>query len=540
MVTIYVNHLGFTPGGAKFCLLGGPRGGDFTVCELESGLAVYSGQFNPAPGDFGMYCAGDFSDFEQPGVYILRAGMEHSQPFRIAADVYQEALEKVNGYFKLQRCGDSTQGWNGPCHLDDGKRGDSGEHQDVSGGWHDACDLRKWVGATIYGMLGLAKMDEFSPGVEEELRWGNRYFLAMQEPAGYLMNYIGGDYFVHGDNNRWTDNIADGRDDRVIDVNPCDPLPQWVFVQAESILAARLKSSDPGYSLMCLSAARRCAGWLLKERQPYAAAELGAGISALLALRRASGDEELMGVIVSLAERLLSLQVTRQVDSHSIVWGFFWQRKEGISPSMVEPYKDIWGGCWPLIGLCDLLEEFPEHEQAPAWKESIRLFCEHYLQALAGRNAFAIVPYGLYRNDPGGRRSLGRFGFRYFYEENPGWYVGINSNLASTGIGLLKAARLLKRPDWAALAQRQLDWIVGVNPFNASTIMAVGYNNPQHMFGGEYDPPTPFLPGAVMNGISGDGQDMPQLKPGSYQECEYWTPMVCFSMWLLQDLQAKT
>ena len=115
-------------------------------------------------------------------------------------------------------------------------------------------------------------------------------------------------------------------------------------------------------------------------------------------------------------------------------------------------------------------------------------------------------------------------------------HVGYNA-LAAGGVALLKAARLLSRPDWAALAQRQLDWILGCNPFNASTVMAVGYNNPQHMFGAEFDPATPFLPGAVMNGISGDAEDKPQLNPGSYQECEYWTPMVAFTLWLMSELR---
>jgi hypothetical protein len=87
------------------------------------------------------------------------------------------------------------------------------------------------------------------------------------------------------------------------------------------------------------------------------------------------------------------------------------------------------------------------------------------------------------------------------------------------------------------MAQRQLDWILGANPFNASTVIGAGYNNPQHMFGAEFDPPTPFLPGGVMNGISGDSHDSPQLRPGSWQECEYWTPMVAYTLWLLSEFR---
>ena len=57
------------------------------------------------------------------------------------------------------------------------------------------------------------------------------------------------------------------------------------------------------------------------------------------------------------------------------------------------------------------------------------------------------------------------------------------------------------------------------------------------VFTGQFAPATPFLPGAVTNGISGDAEDKPQLNPGSYQECEYWTPMAAFTLWLLSELR---
>jgi hypothetical protein len=81
-------------------------------------------------------------------------------------------------------------------------------------------------------------------------------------------------------------------------------------------------------------------------------------------------------------------------------------------------------------------------------------------------------------------------------------------------------------------AQRQLDWVFGFNPFDASTAVGIGCNNPQHFVQGGFEPPTPFLPGAVMNGISGDEDDTPRLRPGDWHETEYWTPMVCYTLWL--------
>ena len=86
-------------------------------------------------------------------------------------------------------------------------------------------------------------------------------------------------------------------------------------------------------------------------------------------------------------------------------------------------------------------------------------------------------------------------------------------------------------------AQRQLDWILGVNPFNSSTVEGFGHNHPGHFANSnEFRPPTPRIPGAVMNGIGGTADDQPDLYDGSYHTAEYWTPMVGYTIWLMAEM----
>ena len=59
------------------------------------------------------------------------------------------------------------------------------------------------------------------------------------------------------------------------------------------------------------------------------------------------------------------------------------------------------------------------------------------------------------------------------------------------------------------------------------------------MNGSEFNPPTPVLPGAVMNGLGGTADDQPARYDGSYHTAEYWTPMVSFTMWLMAELQSQ-
>lgn len=538
---VYVNHLGFVPNAAKWVLLGGALETDFVVREQASGRVVHKGRLKRVEGDLGTYAAADFSALVRPGTYVIEADRERSHPFAIDPAVYASTMKQMVSYFTIQRCGDTDRGWNGRCHLDDGLRSDNRQHHDAEGGWHDACDLRKWVSATLFGMVGLARLkDVANPPwdrgeILDELRWGNRYFLKMQEPAGYVMNHCGGDYYVHADNNRWTDNVADGRDDRMIDTRPCDTIAQWLFVLAQAATARLARPADAAYADRCRGAAERCLAWLTAAERTETADELGAALAALVEMHRATGEARLLELGAGYAARLLALQVTRPEDSRSPVWGFFLSGGDGAAA--LEPFKAIWQGCWPLLGISDLAAYRPNHPEAPAWREAVRLFCEKYLEPMTARNVFGIVPFGLYRAKPAGGRWIGRYWYRWFMEPSPAWCVGINANLASAGVGLARAARLLENPRLAALAQRQLDWILGVNPFNASTVVGAGHNVPQQMMGTEYYPPTPLLPGAVMNGISGSAADEAQLSPGTYQECEYWTPMVGFTMWLMAELR---
>jgi hypothetical protein len=120
---------------------------------------------------------------------------------------------------------------------------------------------------------------------------------------------------------------------------------------------------------------------------------------------------------------------------------------------------------------------------------------------------------------------------------NGKWWVGNNANLAGTGVALVKAARILGNHGLAALAQRQLDWVLGANPFGVSFMVGIGHAHPpEYIFTG-FQPRTPRILGAVMCGITGDETDRPDLHPGSWHTCEYWTPMLAHLIWLMKELE---
>lgn len=536
---ILINHVGFAPKAAKIALLRGPVSGAFTVVDTADGQIVHRGTLQPRGGDLGHWSMADFSTLEKPGRYQLVVGNVRSATFDISADIYQPAIEAAVRYFAIQRCGDSKTGYAGPCHLDDGVRRDNHQRRDVTGGWHDACDVRKWVTATIYGMIGLSRtLAVLGPQrlnrdrIVDEMRWGNQYFLKMQEPDGYVMDWCGGD-----DGNDFTDNRPGTADDRLITVDPAEVPAQFNFVRAQAAMASLTRADDPAYAAACEAAGERCLHWCREWRNPQTATSLAAGVLASCAMAELRGEGQPSQTSIEYARRLLALLVTKDNSDPAII-GHFRERPDDDQPS-----RQIMHGNLPLQALGALLRQFPAHELAPTWRSALRLHADHLL-AMADRSAFETIPFGLYAGqDPGGGRRIGRYWYRYFMKPHgetkaADWWVGINAHLASNGVGLMEAATLLEDPRLARLAQRQLDWILGVNPFNASTITAIGRNQPRLFVTSEFKPPTPLIPGGVMNGIGGDERDQPQLASGSYHTCEYWTPMVAYAMWLMAHLQA--
>jgi hypothetical protein len=572
-VDLWINQAGYVPAAGKTVVTKGLLNGTYEVIRLENQQVVFTGRFTPGACDFGDYSTGDFSAVTQEGHYYIKSDTLRSWPFQISGTVYRSPIDLLVGYFSLQRCGPSTTGYLAPCHLDDGARLDNGKHQDVTGGWHDATDLRKWVNGTIPGMIGLSGtyelLAENDPGKEtvyDELLWGNRYFLNMQEPQGYVMYHIGGEVKKAYDSNRWTDNeigeeggelhfvrptagalaadtsnkeiellVFGTNDDRVIQTQPADLITQYHFIASEAVMA-RITKNDPAYSERCLQAAIRCFAWCQSEDTVLKAGIAGASMQAAVELYKATKQNIYRDFAAQKASLLKGLQADSRDGS---IGGFF-----HTSSSNPEPYKNAFKVHLELIALCDLVQTFPRHGDAALWKKMIADYVR-YLSFFSGRNSFGVTPYGLYAAmDPGGNRKAGDYWYRYFMPVGreqwwTRWWVGLNPYIALSGVGLMKAAAVLDDPALKTVAQRQLDWIIGANPFGSSAIVGVGHNQPPYFqwSAGAFRPSTPVLPGAVSCGPGGTYEDLPYFYPNSPMgQSEYWTPAVAYTLWLMAEI----
>jgi hypothetical protein len=538
--TVGVCHVGFHPEAQKRVIVRDQSLRNFLMYDISSGPVFHLERpLLPISSELGPAVAGDFSDITRQGLYQIRAGDELSPPFFIRPDVWRRFLPVVVSYHHAQRCGVGVPNVHDICHLDDARRRDNGVHVDTVGGWHDAGDLRKWMDATMmnaFGLLAIARhlgpaWDLAGSGVkplEEELRWGNSYFLKMQDADGRVWADVAGG--VNGDNsdNHWTDNISGTADDRYL--NPAKHgLIQAMFTAMQSMYAQQFKA-DSDYSSRCLSAATRC--W---NANPHGGdtVELGWWTLAAVETYRATRNEQVLHAAEQLATALTGLQI--QIAGNDGIRGFW-----PMSANNPEPYKNAVHGALPAFAILEAARVFPKAAAAKRWRDAAHLYIQDYVIPMCHRSAYALMPFGLYRGSPTPERyrpMQGDLTYRFFMPvRKQFWWQGLNAHLASHAVLLATASAEFNQRPWRDLAYRQLEWIFGVNPFGATLASGVGVRNPY-----PHSRYVGVIPGGIMNGICGNLNDEPILDTsfaGSWRTNEYWSPHAGYFEWAQAILES--
>ena len=536
--TINCNHLGFRLRvGSKSLVvraLASPAPTEYQLRDVSEGDFGFTRPLKKESGsDFGPCLTADFTDLERPGLYQIMIGDERSVQFAIRDDVWRRTLPKAVGYYRYQRCGVEVPGVHPACHLDDARRRDTGEHVDTVGGWHDAGDLRKWMDVTMLNGVALLNLYKNNPlprhgdptheQILEEVRFGNRYFLKMQDRDGKIWADVAGG--VNGDNsdNHWTDNIIGTPDDRYLNPEKRSGTAA-VFATLEALAAQCYAASDPAYAHQCLDAATRA--WQAFGA-PALTEDLGWWALATAELFLATGAGVYKSHAQLLGRDLLKRQNTEHLAGQREVRGF-WMQGDA-------PYVDVVNSAVPPLALLKLHDTFPDAPDRSKWLDAVRLHADEYLLPMSSRNAYRIIPLGVYVGSPTPekyRPLAGNLTYRNFQQTRRGfWWLGANCHYASNALALAGLAR--QRGDagkpYVSLAYRQLEWIVGANPFASSMMTGEGMRNPfpHSRFVG-------LIPGGIMNGIAGNMNDEPILDLEytlDWRTCEYWSPHVAFYIW---------
>lgn len=517
-VRIHVNHIGFLCRARKWFVMDYVEG--VTAFEVQDmGLpaneslggyedweCIYRGILEPSRTDMGTCWVGDFSAVEKPGIYriVVKDIDARSYQFMISDGAYSKLPRYFLDFIHDRRSGAFSNDWRRVSHLDDALRSDNGEYVDVSGGWYDAGDLRKWM--TMSNLPAIAFSDMYERGyfpwnhfADEhvadndwvtETAWVIPYLLKMQAPSGYFYEGVGlggaarrlpgmtwwyeNHSGCYGDNsdNRFTDNKVLSGDERKVrtDYNPMvQYITQYILLRSARTVAP----VDAELARRAVAAAQK--SWEYAWSAPIDE-ERASDLTATKAWKLLAAVELCKrglipaSVLEEETEVLLDLQDRR--------YGFWY-----YDVSKESPYRGIQHSAQPLIALCRVYQHSPSEVLNRKIEEAVNRHWEQYVLPMSRTNPYRIIPYGCWfkpaTEDYYRRTPQGLF-YRFFMPDCSVQKVnhGLSGHWTSWAHGLALAAQVFGNRDMEQMAWAQLYWLMGGNQLDSCLISGVGYNNP--------------------------------------------------------------
>lgn len=218
---IRINQLGYLPQATKVAVMISKDAAtlkSFKIVDAATGKTVYKSSSVKPMGKLGEMSATfrlNFSNFNTPGTYRIKAGETLSSAFPIGGDVYKGTADYILNYMRQQRCGYNPFEKDS-CHTKDAiivyHPTKAGQHIDVRGGWHDAGDLLQYTPTSanaIYQMMFAYEQnpeafeDHYQanglegsngiPDIVDEIYWGLDWLDRMNPEPGELYNQIADD-----------------------------------------------------------------------------------------------------------------------------------------------------------------------------------------------------------------------------------------------------------------------------------------------------------------------------------------------------------
>jgi len=534
--------------------------GRFQLIDKVSNGVVYEGRINTKKTRIGSFETIDFSDFKKEGEYIIRVGNINTQPFYINKNIWDNSAWRVLNFIFCERCGYPIPGKHGACHGDLNATYD-GKIFPFNGGWHDAADMSQQVlqsGEIIYGLLEMANRakekgnKQLSIRLQEEAEWGIDCILKARLGDGYRAQTWG--------TNLWTDGLIGTKDDssrrrRVRIHNRA--FENFVFSGVEAYAAMSIKD-DAMLKEFLKKAAREDFAFAKKRFDSLGYKDIssigGGGDHAAMAsnsqysanisfaasqLYKLTGDKYYADEAAKAIQYTLQCQRIDPLGDKDKLRGFFYR---DLNKKSIVHYTHQSRDAVFMEALTALCESQPNHPDYKKWADAIRLYGNYLKTIMQYVSPYGMVPSGVYHVDEVKdslnfyKVQVGIFkGAAKDYKEQlengvkldnehylrvfPVWFSfkGNASVHLSTGKAAARCGKFLKDKELMNIAEQQLFWIVGKNPFGQSYIWGEGSNYPQLYVA---------LPGETVGGIpvgmqskfNGDEPYWPQVNTATYKE----------------------
>jgi len=504
-----------------------------------------------------------FTDYDVSGWYRLQIGDRSTQPFAIGDDAYLSAAWKTLNFFYLERCGMHIPGVHTECHLDVLSVHPDGRTLPVAGGWHDAGDVSQGLDNTVesaYAMLELAavmkkKEQSLYARLLEEVRWGLDWIISTRFGDGY--RHVGCLIGI------WTNNVRGDHDD--ITAHAVNKASNNLIAAAVCAKAAQaFAEEDPIFSDVCRRVAIEDFAFgrtkieeevQTKVPQKQEIIVLGQAANAGYELFKLTEEEQYLEFAATYAKLIMACQQQEPREDFLIpLSGFFYESQERLTICAYNhrSYEHL-----PLQALSRLYQIAPYHPDAELWKKSMEHYADYIKTTADMVEPYRVLPNAIYELDNCDLEGLyhegEQVGLPTLEEYNAQVLQGIKLNdthyirrfpvayqfrgFHATLMGKAKAIAFINEalPDRALkeIATRQVEWILGYNPFALSSVYGEGYDyHPLYVAFSDQ------LVGAVPVGFETfenlDEPFYPMQNAPTYKEV--WVHTTCRLMWLIGDV----
>lgn len=480
------------------------------------GKIVFEGDIKEEATTLGKFGLIDFSAFNRPGEYQLKAGNVVTPTFRIGERIWEDSQWKVLNFIFCQRCGYPVPGKHATCHVDLMSRHD-GRSISYAGGWHDAGDLSQQTlqtGDVTFALLeAYNKLKDKNPTLaarlREEAQWGVEFMLKNRYGDGYRASSVG--LLI------WQDGVFNTLDD--ISSVRVQNLAFDNFLHAGyEAYASMTLSNDPMMQEYLLKVAEEDFAFAMEKykkdgfggfihfyEHSYNTSEsqymatISWSASQLYKLTKKAYYAE---VAAEYIRYTLDCQRTEPLKDKDNTRGFFYRDKSRksivhyIHQSREQVYMQA------MTALCATQQGHPDYQR---WVNSIQLYGNYLKGIMKYTQPYGMIPSGVYHAEeykdstnfyalhlfpPTDARELYseqikkgiRLDKEHYMKRFPVWFSIFNGNTAihlSTGKAAAICGNFLKDKELLDIGLEQLYWTVGKNPFGQSLIYGEGHNYPQ-------------------------------------------------------------
>jgi Glycosyl hydrolase family 9/Cellulase N-terminal ig-like domain len=544
-IKVLTNHIGYEQGAPKRAVILGHANDEvtgFDVIDRSTGKKVLSGDaVKTGPVDHWKdwyFWTADFSSLKSPGTYFVECetsqGLVRSFPFLIEQNLLEKnTLSSVIYYFKGQRCSGLLDKADRDVMFED-----ETNVTDAHGGWYDATgDYGKHLGglgfSTYFNMQptpvaawslfatyaelerrGDENFRQYERRLLDEAMYGADFLVRMKSPNGSFYRTVDApgpgkrpeDRRIGKEGVGFAIKTFTTKDDFSIGSRQtiAGEYPYEVGYRSGAgvaIAALAMASTWPACgdfsNAVYLATAEDAFAFLEKNNlafNPDGKENILDDYCALLAateLFKATKNAEYKAAADRRAENLMARLVT------SGGYTNYWRADDGD-----RPYFHAADAGMPVISLLDYYDI-----AADATRPKVLATVRKSLEFELAVTKEVANPFGYARQLVQSTNGYRRTAFFYPHDTETGlWWQGENARLSSMAAAARLAAKYFKDDpafcdELQAYAWDQLNWILGLNPYDCCMMQGAGRNNIFYMYFTSYQYNN--APGGICNGITG-------------------------------------